>query len=101
MKKQTISKMIATIAVCSIGLLSASAMAGDTGKKVEAFKLKDGSAVTVFENGVMKMTDSQGKFFTMKDGEQMETADGQVIMMKEGILWKQIRIRGTLHPNRP
>lgn len=44
------------------------------------------------------MTDSQGKFFTMKEGGRMETTDGQVIMMKEGALWKQIRTKGSSHP---
>ena len=82
-------------------LLSSAAMAGDMGKekKVEAFQLKDGSTVTIFENGIMKMTDSYGHFFTMKEDEPMETVDGQVILMKEGHLYKQIRLKGSLHPN--
>ena len=90
----------AGIAIILSVLMSTAAFAADASKdhKVEAFKLKDGSAVTIFESGVMKMTDSQGKFFTMKDGERMETTDGQIIMMKEGALWKQIRTKGSLHP---
>lgn len=89
------------IAFIFSALMVTSAIAGEAsnGKKVEAFKLKNGSTVTVFENGVMKMADSQGDFFTMKDGEQMETTNGQIIMMKEGALWKQIRTKGTLHPS--
>lgn len=85
------------IAIILSVLMSTTAFAAD--KKVEAFKLKDGSAVTIFESGEMKMTDSQGKFFTMNEGEPMETANGQIIMMKEGALWKQIRTKGTLHPS--
>lgn len=89
------------IAFILSALMATSALAGEAsnGKKVEAFKLKNGSTVTVFENGTMKMTDSQGDFFTMKEDEQMETANGQIIMMKEGALWKRIRTKGTLHPS--
>lgn len=89
------------IAILLSTLISSPAWAGDAAKdkKIEAYKLKDGSSVTVFESGVMKMADSQGKFFTMKEGDKMETVDGQIIMMKEGALWKQIRTKGTLHPN--
>lgn len=89
------------IAIILSVLMTTTAFAADASKdkKVEAFKLKDGSAVTIFESGGMKMTDSQGKFFAMKEGERMETTDGQIIMMKEGALWKQIRTKGTLHPS--
>jgi hypothetical protein len=34
----------------------------------------------------------------MKDGVAMELQDGTVITMKENIVWKTLRTRGTFNP---
>lgn len=43
--------------------------------------LKDGSTVYIFKNGKMAMEDKFGRAVPMKQGQLMETADGQKIVM--------------------
>jgi hypothetical protein len=51
--------------------------------------LKDGSTLLVYKDGKMSMRDKNGKIVSMKDGLQMETKDGQVLMMKGNEIWRK------------
>lgn len=47
----------------------------------KSFVLKDGSTVYIFKNGKMAMEDKLGRVVPMKQGELMQTTDGQRIVM--------------------
>lgn len=54
----------------------------------ETYMLKDGSALYVFKDGKMGMEDRFGRALSMKEGQTMETADGQSIVMKGNEVWR-------------
>ena len=62
------------------------------------YELKDGSILIVDANGGMRMFNLYGEPLYMKDGVAMELKDGTVISMKENVIWKQLRTRGSLGP---
>lgn len=62
--------------------------------------LKDGTTLLIFKDGKMSMRDTRGRVHSMKDGTQMETKDGQVIMMKGNEVWRKTsseRLREDLY----
>lgn len=61
-------------------------------------ELKDGSTVYINAKGEMTMRDSAGHKLFMKEGEPMEAKDGSIFMMKENVIWKKWRQKGTLNP---
>lgn len=63
-----------------------------------SYELKDGSTLTINADGRMRMFDVYGRPLYMSDGVPMVLKDGSVVVMKEDILWKTLRIRGTLNP---
>lgn len=71
-------------------------LSGDQGPK--RHELKDGSVLVVDANSRMRMFDIYGEPLYMKDGVAMELKDGTVIVMKESIVWQQLRTRGSLGP---
>lgn len=62
------------------------------------YALKDGNTLSVATNGWMRMFSSSGSHVYMKDGVAMETREGQVIVMKEDLNWRDLRRFGTLNP---
>lgn len=51
-------------------------------------ELKDGSTVHIFKDGKMGMEDKYGRAFLMKEGTEMETKDGEKIIMKGNEVWR-------------
>ena len=64
----------------------------------QRYTLKDGSTLVVDADGLMRMFDVYGKPLYMKGGVAMEWKDGTIIAMREDILWRTLRTRGTLNP---
>jgi hypothetical protein len=64
----------------------------------QRYELKDGSILIVDADGRMRMFNPYGDRLLMKDGVAMELKDGSIIAMKENVIWKQLRTRGTLSP---
>lgn len=62
------------------------------------YEVKDGSTLIVDADGRMRMFNLYGDPLYMKDGVAMELKDGTVIAMKENVIWKTLRTRGTLNP---
>jgi len=62
------------------------------------YELSDGSVLIVDANGRMRMFNVYGDPLYMKDGIAMELKDGTIVAMKENVIWKQLRTRGTLNP---
>ena len=69
--------------VTAMGVVTASAFAGDTARAEakQVFDLKDGSTVYIFKDGKMAMEDKNGRATRMKKDSVMETKDGQKIIM--------------------
>ncbi len=53
-------------------------------------KLKDGSLLFVNNDGTMRMVDKTGQPITMKEGVEMELADGSVVMMQNKKVWRHV-----------
>src|SRR5262245_1820756 len=76
------------------GLFFAALFAGLFGVSVfaaeppaEQVKLKDGSTLYLHPDGTSRMVDAHGKRIEMRDGEEMQTADGQTLLMKNKKVW--------------
>jgi hypothetical protein len=65
------------------------------------YALKDGTTLVVASNGWMRMFTAEGSRVNMKDGVNMETREGRLIVMKEDLNWKKLRQSGTLNPKFP
>lgn len=93
--KTKVAALIAALA------LSGCASVGQTpsGDQIQKrYELKDGSTLIVDADGRMRMFNLYGDPLYMKDGVAMELKDGTVIAMKENVIWKTLRTRGTLNP---
>ena len=62
------------------------------------YELSDGSVLIVDANGRMRMFNVYGDPLYMKDGVAMVLKDGTIVAMKENVIWRQLRTRGTLNP---
>ncbi len=71
-------KMLITMAGSLVAL---SAYAVDASQVEKSIELKDGSTVYLFKDGKMGMENKMGKAVRMKEGQVMETKDGQKIIM--------------------
>jgi hypothetical protein len=71
-------------------------LSGDQNPK--RYELKDGSSLIVDADGRMRMFNLYGDPLYMKDGVAMQLEDGTIVTMKENIIWKTLRTRGTLSP---
>lgn len=91
-------KIVALIAALALsGCASVGqTLSGDQNQK--RYELKDGSILIVDADGRMRMFNLYGDPLYMKDGAAMELKDGIVITMKENVIWKELRTRGTLSP---
>lgn len=67
--------------IAAISAATSSAFAVDASQVEKSIPLKDGSTVYIFKDGKMAMEDKNGNARRMKQGEVMETKDGQKIMM--------------------
>lgn len=68
--------------IATLGVATTSAFAVDVEQVEKSIPLKDGATVYVFKDGKMGMEDKLGRAVRMKQGEVMETRDGQKIMMR-------------------
>lgn len=94
------SKMMIAALIVALAL-SGCASVGQTlfgDQNPKRYELKDGSILIVDANGRMRMFNLYGDPLYMKDGVAMELKSGTVISMKENVIWKQLRTRGTLGP---
>jgi len=67
-------------------------------KESKRYELSDGSVLIVDANGRMRMFNVYGDPLYMKDGVAMVLKDGTIVAMKENVIWRQLRTRGTLNP---
>lgn len=88
---------VASLAADAIVLGGCTTLPG-AGGAPERHAPNDGSALYVDANGSMRMFSSDGSMIHMRDGVPMETADGMVIAMRENVLRKELRTRGTPSP---
>jgi hypothetical protein len=93
--KTAITGFVVALVLSGCGSLGQLLSADQNQKRYE---LKDGSILIVDGDGRMRMFNVYGDPNYMKDGVAMETKDGSVIVMKENVVWKQLRTRGTLNP---
>lgn len=54
----------------------------------KSYGLKDGTTLHIFRDGKMAMEDKFGRAFSMEQGHQMETRDGQKISMQGNEVWR-------------
>mgnify|MGYP000880814149 CR=1 FL=1 len=84
------------IVIAALSTLGASAYAVDASQVEKSIELKDGSTVYIFKDGKMGMEDKLGRAVRMKQGQVMETKDGQKIMMHGD---EVMRLDNILHQN--
>ncbi|MBX9607160.1 MAG: CopK family periplasmic copper-binding protein [Gammaproteobacteria bacterium] len=77
--KKTLLTVALTLAVCGVSHAT-------EGVATEV-ALKDGSTLYLHADGTGRMVDAHGKKMEMKDGTQMETADGGLILMLNRKIW--------------
>ncbi len=53
-------------------------------------RLKDGSYIFIDPEGTTRMVDAYGQPIKMRDGQEMITVDGEVILMHNNRAWKQV-----------
>ena len=68
----------------------------DTLQVAKTIALKDGSSVTVYEDGKMAMEDRFGRSISMKPGQVMETRDGGKVVMAGNETYR-VEWRDPLH----
>ena len=74
--------MLKQFLILSAIMAAATAGFADEWDQIEkSFVLVDGSAVYIFKDGKMAMEDKFGHVFPMKQGQPMQTVDGQSIPM--------------------
>ncbi|MDT3670590.1 MAG: periplasmic Cu(I)/Cu(II)-binding protein CopK [Aromatoleum sp.] len=77
-------------------IIATGALAVDKEKVEKSYELKDGSTLYIFKDGKMGMEDKGGRAQSMKDGQVMETKDGEKIMMKGNEIWR-VEKRHEIH----
>lgn len=94
------SKVMIAASIAALALTGCASvgqtLSGDQSPK--RYELKDGSILIVDANGRMRMFTRYGDPLYMKDGVAMEVKDGTVILMKENVIWMQLRTRGSAGP---
>lgn len=86
--------------IAAMGAATASAFAAFPTEQVEkAIPLKNGSTVYILKDGKMAMEDKTGNAVRMKQGEVMETKDGQKIMMHGDEVMRLDSILHSQHRN--
>lgn len=82
------------VVTCSAAMIAFSAFAADMSQIEKSIPLKNGSTVYIFKDGKMSMENKTGRVERMKEGEVMETKDGQKIMMHGD---EVMRLESVLH----
>jgi hypothetical protein len=82
--KTTKGALAAIGLVVSLGSMTVVCAAEPPAEKIE---LKDGSTLYLHPDGTSRMVDQHGKKIEMRDGEEMQLADGRTIMMKNKKVW--------------
>ena len=95
--------MKTALALAAAASLAVTACATTTGGAApdptsQRYVLKNGDVLLVDADGGMRMFDTTGDRVMMKDGVSMELGDGRVIVMKENVVWKSLRTRGSMGP---
>lgn len=81
--------MFKKIAIAAVfGWFALTANAADNPRPEKSIVLKDGSTVHIYKDGKMAMENKHGRPQHMKEGQVMETKDGQKIMMKGNEMWR-------------
>jgi hypothetical protein len=96
MKTQVVA--IALTASLAVAACATGGQGASGAQASQRYVLKDGNTLYVDSNGGMRMFAPAGERVYMKDGVAMELQDGTVITMKENIVWKTLRTRGTFNP---
>lgn len=96
MKPQVIA--IALIASLALAACATGGQNTSDRQASQRYVLKVGTTLYVDADGRMRMFAPDGDRVYMKDGVAMELQDGTVVTMKENIVWKTLRTRGTLNP---
>jgi len=86
---------VAALALAGCAVTSGSAAPAQTSQR---YVLENGDILLVDADGGMRMFDATGGRVMMKDGVAMQLADGRVIVMKENVVWKSLRTRGSMGP---
>lgn len=76
---------VCALAICGAMGFITPAMAEEP--MAQTIQLKDGSTLYVHPDGTGRMIDQHGKPMSMSDGTEMETKDGQIIMMENKRVW--------------
>lgn len=85
--------LIAVLAGCAT---TVPGVVGD--QTTRRYVLADNHTLVVDGDGRMRMFDVYGEPVLMKDGVPMKLKDDTVIVMKENVIWKALRTKGTLGP---
>lgn len=93
--KMKVAALIAALALSGCASVGQT-LSGDQNSK--RYELKNGAILIIDADGRMRMFNLYGDPLYMKDGVAMELKDGTVISMKENVIWKELRTRGTLNP---
>lgn len=73
--------MLKLLAIIGAMLAATTVFAVDMRFVDKSFELKDGSTVYIFKDGKMAMENKLGRTVPMKQGQVMQTKDGQSIIM--------------------
>ena len=76
---------LAFVLACSVAAGSAVWAADEA--QAEKLELKDGSTLYLHPDGTSRMVDQHGKRIDMRDGVEMQLADGRKVMMKNKKIW--------------
>lgn len=90
--------LVAIIAVLTVAGCATGGQNASENQPSKRLVLKDGNTLVVDADGRMRMFARDGDRVYMKDGVAMELQDGTVVLMKENIVWKTLRTRGTFNP---
>lgn len=81
--------MLAKFAVIAASaLIATSALADNKGHVVETHMLKDGSTLSVYEDGKTAVSDKFGNPVIKEDGSVLETVRGEKVMVKGNEIWR-------------
>ena len=81
--------MLAKIAVIAASaLIATSALADNKGHVIDTYKLKDGSTLSVYEDGKTAVSDKFDQPVLKEDGSVLETVSGEKVMVKGNEIWR-------------
>jgi len=90
--------LVAIVVVLAVAGCATGGQNAPASQPSQRYVLKDGNTLVVDPDGRMRMFAADGDRVYMKDGVAMELQDGTVVLMKENVVWKTLRTRGTFNP---